>query len=198
MSKGTFQQSARERMLAALEKVLSGIDGVVFVSRQAISSAMVSDAQLPAILIEEQRTRYSWQTARAGTRVATISSLLALDLQIHTKRGKGAGSVSESTVRECFVDEVLQTLVQNPCLRATLDEEGEVEEAHARDALADFAEVRYVPGQGGYARALILIRVVVEATYDRRERTEWKSLIVELYPEDKMPEHLNAIQIEVE
>ena len=44
MSKGTFQQSARERMLAALEKVLSGIDGVVFVSRQAISSAMVSDA----------------------------------------------------------------------------------------------------------------------------------------------------------
>lgn len=183
MTTTPFAVSARERMLRALEAVLGTIPGVKHVSRQAISSDMVSAPQLPAILISEERTTYTWATARqAQGRKLMVSSAIALDLQIGTRRGRGH-ELGESSAREAFVDEVLQTLIDNPELEVAL-EDGAEPEPHCRDAFAGAAQVRYVPGSGEYARAIVVIRVDLEATYERRSTRTPNTLLVELAAHD--------------
>lgn len=166
-------------MLEALKTVLSGIEGVKFVSRQAITSEMVSDAQMPAILIDETLSRYTW-ASRSGARTMDVGCVLGLEVQVRSIRAKG-NSVSESTVRELLVNEVIQTLVHNSRLICQLPGEAE-EQAHARD-VADQFSVRYVPGAGNTGRALITITSYFTAVFDRRTKTEWQQLFLELAAE---------------
>lgn len=173
--------SARERMLRALAHVLSDITGVRTVERQAIESKMVTEAQMPAILIDEVTTRYRWGGSRPGDRTLSLVAVLGIEVQIQTRRGPRA-SVNESTVREAFVEEVLQTLVDNPQLRCQLDDE-DAPVAHCRDCARQF-DVRYIPGPGNFARALITASTELEAIYDRRPRTEWQRILLTLYPTD--------------
>ena len=184
-------------MLEALKAVLQGVDGVKYVERQAISSSMVSEARMPALLIDEVSSSYVWGGSRAGDRVMSITSALAIEIQVPTQRGPGA-SVNESTVREAFVDEVIHALVHNPTLSVQLEGEGEAC-AHARDVGSQFA-VRYVPGPGSFARALITLSAQVDAVYDRRPRGMWQRLLLFLFPTDETgdePEYVPEIDFEL-
>lgn len=184
----TYETSAREAMLEALKTVLSGIDGVKFVSRQAITSEMVSEAQMPAILIDETLSRYSW-ISRAGQRTMNVGCVLGLEVQVRTIRARG-NEVNESTVRELLVNEVLQTLIHNSRLICQLPGEDE-DTAHARDVGEQFS-VRYVPGNGNTARALITITAEFTAVFDRRTKIEWQQLFLELAAEgaEEVPDNI--------
>ncbi|MEM1347988.1 MAG: hypothetical protein AAGI01_05470 [Myxococcota bacterium] len=176
-------RSEREQMLEALRVVLEGIEGVRFVSRQTITGEQIAEGQLPAILIDELRTRYVWRE-RHGKREAELRCAVAMDLQAPTKRVRRRVEVNASTVRELFVHQVLDVLANNPTLSVQLP--GETEPlCHARDVFGgQLADVRYFEGDGASARALVTIDVVLGERFDGRTATSWQELVLELGQEE--------------
>ncbi|MFU8806657.1 MAG: hypothetical protein ACNA8W_22805 [Bradymonadaceae bacterium] len=179
----TWEQSNREAMLEALKEVLEGIEGVRYVERQAITHSMVADPQLPAIIIDEAQTRYRW-LERHRTRTSHASTGVVLDLQIRASRRTDGPGANTSTVREAFIARVIRELVDRSTLNST-----------ARD-VGDIFDVRYMPVDAPFARALITIRADLEEVFDDRVRTNWKKLIVDIAPEGG--ESPNPITIDIE
>lgn len=180
-----WEESCREKALLALEAILAAIPGVRYVNRQAISSEMVADSQLPAILIEEVRTQYRWVERFGRRRVATLSSILVLGLELQAKRHPKAPGLTTSSAREAMVEQVLKTLVDNPTLKTHLSGEAEAVD-HARDIASALADVTYPDAPAPKARALITIRVDLDAEYDGRTRTAWERLVLDLRAFDEV------------
>lgn len=180
-----WEDSCREKALQALEKVLGAIPGVRYVNRQAITPELVSDQQLPAIIVEEVRTQYRW-TNRAR-REAVLSSILVLDLQVQSSRLEKASGMNTSSIREAFVEQVMKTLAGSATLNAQLEGEANAQD-HARDVAGTLADVQYPAAPPPKARALVTIRVDIDTTYDSRTRTAWERLVLDLYALDEVGE----------
>jgi hypothetical protein len=178
-----FQTSQREALLEALKKSLSSMEGVNFVDRQDISRDMVADEQLPAIIIDEQSTNYEWFD-RHGNRDMDFASTLVLDLQILAERKDGE-DWNVSTVRETFAAAVMTHLADNAELIEQLDGESQAQ-PHARDVASSFS-VRYPRVPAPYARALISITAQSQEVFDGRAKTEWDTLVADLYRYDDPP-----------
>lgn len=169
--------SSRERLLEALASALRSLEGVKYVSRQAITPDLLSDAQLPAIIIDESNARYRW-LERHGERCAEVSNALVLDLQVRAKRNPNAPGGNPSTVREAFVAAVIAHLAHHATLTVQLPGEDEPC-AHARDVASQF-DVQFVAAPSPYARALITIRADTYDHFDSRARTNWTQLIADI------------------
>lgn len=183
----TFPTTNRERALEALRVVLSEIPGVHFVDRQTIQEELLSDAQLPAILIDEGRTDYTWEE-RHGRRALGARTTVTLDLQCRAPRRTDGPGAAVSTAREIFIGAVIEELANNPELICQL--EGDVAPvAHVRDAARTFV-ADYPPVPHPFARALITLELqLTECPADRRAKTAWQQLIIDLvYPYPGDPE----------
>lgn len=175
----SFAVSQRDRMLDALVAVLQGLDGVRYVDRQAITAETVSDAQMPAILIDEVRTQYRWYE-RHGGRAMGLRSVLVLDLQARATRRTDGPGANTSTARELFANAVLGHLADNPTLNVQLDGEEEAVD-HAYDIATQF-DVRYVRMEDPYVRALITLEAEpCPEVFDGRTYTDWQQLILDAY-----------------
>lgn len=181
----TFPTTNRERALEALRVVLSGIPGVRFVDRQTITEELISDPQLPAILIDEGRTGYSWED-RHGRRALGALATVTLDLQCRASRRADGPGADVSTTREIFIGAVIEELSNNPELICRLEGE-EAPIAHVRDCARTFV-ADYPTATHPYARALITIELqLAECPADRRAKTAWQKLVIDLvypYPGD--------------
>lgn len=153
----------REQMLDALKSALEGVPGVRKVDRQDIVPEMLSERQLPAIIIKEHETRYRWHE-RQGGRVMKCVDTIALDCQAISKRGGYNGN--PSTVRAEFVWQVLNALANDATLNDT-----------CTDAAIRF-DVSYPEVNHPFARAIVAIVVESYEVFDDRETTEWKKLIL--------------------
>lgn len=179
---GQWQTSRREKMLEALKVVLEGIPGVQHVDRQDLDpTGMLSEAQRPAIIIDEERTRYEW-TERHGKRQMEAKSGLVLDLQADATRSDDRSGYDVSTVRELFVNRVIQELADESTLTVQLASENQAQQ-HADDAALEF-EVRYPAVKPPKTRALITITVRSDERFDGRTRTTWETLASEIYNYD--------------
>lgn len=178
-----WDTSNREAMLEALKEVLSGIDGVAYVDRQAVQRKMVSDAQLPAIIIDEAKTKYRW-LERHGDRTSHVSAGIALDLQVRASRRSDGPGGNVSTVREAFVSRVILELVEKATLNGT-----------ALDAGHKF-DVDYLPAPAPYGRALVTIAVDTQEVFDERVRTVWQSFVASVGPEDSLQDHEDELDEE--
>lgn len=163
-------------MLNALVHVLAQIDGVVLVRRGQLEEALLSDGQMPAILIAEGLTTYTPETRHAGVRTYDVISTLTLDIQVRTQKRTGDIDHQASMLREALVDQVINVLANNPMLLCQLPEEDEDTE-HCYDALFGACRVTYPPSESGYANALLTHQVKQCVKYDTRKRTKWKELI---------------------
>jgi hypothetical protein len=169
-------------MLRALRAVLAGIPGIEHVDRQDLNPQdMLAEAQLPAIIIDEERTRYQW-TERHHKREAEARSGLILDCQAYAGRSDDRAGYDVSTVRELFVNRVLQELADKATLEVQLDNESEPQ-THADDAALQF-EVRYPRVPTPKIRALITITVSTDEVFDGRARTSWDTLVADIYSHD--------------
>ena len=171
----TFATSQRDQMLDALVAVLRGLEGVRYVDRQAITRELVTDAQMPAIIIEEVGTNYRW-IERHGDRKMRVRSGIVIDLQARARRRKDGPGGNVSTARENFVRAVLNHLANNPMLQTQLAGEDE-STPHAYDTSHLF-DVRYVREADPFVRALITIQVDTDDVFDSRTRTDWQQLIL--------------------
>lgn len=177
-----WSTSRREQMLEALKAVLGNIPGIRHVDRQDLDpTGMLSDANLPAIIVDEERTRYEW-TDRHGTRQMSVRSGLVLDLQAYAARSADRSGYDVSTVRELFVTRVIQELVNESTLTVQLAGENQAQ-AHADDVALDF-EVRYPAVEPPRARALVTITVDTDEEFDDRTTTAWDTLAADLYSYD--------------
>jgi len=150
-------------MLEALKNALEQVPGVRHVNRQAITAQMVSDRQMPAILIDEDRTQYAW-AERHGGRVMKAVDTIGLDCQVMCRRGDYEGD--PSTVRQAFAWMVLNQLANNSTLN---------------DACVDCAlrfNVQYPDTDYPYARVIIAISVEYHEVFDDRAQTVWQKLIL--------------------
>jgi hypothetical protein len=179
--------TAREQMLEALAVVLRSMDGVKTVRRQALSEQMLTDAELPGIIIDEIQTDGAWEAK--ARRVMKLTSQIVLDCQMICRRTPAMPDGNASTARELFADAVLSTLANNPQLRVLLDGEVEVIDPpvpggtprppkHAMDVLGARVNVRYEAEQPPYARVLIAITPVVHTTYDNRAVRSWTEVVI--------------------
>ena len=171
------QESCREAMLEALVAVLERVPGVRLVERQGITAEMVSEAELPAIIIEESGTTGEW-LERHGGRTMELTDTIVLDVQVFATRGR-RGRHTASTVRERFVHAIVAELAEAATLVCQLPGE-DAPRAHARDVLSTPPRVRYLPTDGDHGRALLTLQVQHHQTYDRRARTAWLELLMEL------------------
>lgn len=173
--------SAREQALEALRSVLQGLPGVRLVDRQTITEDVVADAQMPAILIDETRTEYSWDE-RHGRRALGARIGITLDLQVRAGRRNDGPGAAVSTAREAFVFAVIEHLSNNPSLRCQLTGEATATD-HVIDCAGGFV-VDYPPTTHPYGRALVTFEMTLtECPVDARGRTAWQTLAIELvYP----------------
>ncbi len=179
--------SAREQALEALKTVLQGVPGVRFVDRQTITEELVSDAQLPAILVDETRTEYKWNE-RHGRRALGARLGVTLDLQVRAQRRTDGPGANVSTIREAFAFAVIEHLTNNPELRCQLTNEPN-ETPHVQDCAAGFV-VDYPVAKHPFGRCLITFEMqLTECPADNRGRTSWKQLVIDLvYPHPGDPE----------
>lgn len=150
-------------MLEALKSVLEQVPGVRLVSRQAITPDLVSERQMPAIVIDEHQTQYTW-AERHGQRMMRVVDTIGLDCQVLCKRGDYRGN--PSTVRQAFAWMVLNQLANNPTLGGT-----------CMDAALRF-NVQYPAADYPFARAIIALSVDSAEAFDDRPQTEWQKLIL--------------------
>lgn len=182
MTDDQWPTSNRERMLEALAEVLRGIEGVQFVDRQDIDpTSMVSEAKLPAIVIDEERTRYEW-AERHGQREMAFASSIILDLQAYTRKSDDRAGYQISTVRELFVARVLNELANESTLTTQLADENEPQ-AHADDVAIDF-DVRYPKVKPPKCRALVTISSAGQEYFDDRQVSDWQKIVAEIYSYD--------------
>ena len=166
MSEDTYRaapHSGREKALAAMASILGSMTGINYVGRQDIVPDLVSDAQMPAILIQEISTAYRY-TRRTPERAAIFTSLLQLDLQCKAKRTSTVQEGDVSTIRELFAWEVMNALAKNARLNVQLSGEGAAVN-HARDAALDFS-AQYVPVPFPYARILLSVTMMGDEEFD--------------------------------
>jgi hypothetical protein len=164
----------REAMLEALKNALEQVPGVRYVDRQAITEQLVSDHQMPAIIIDEDRTEYTWME-RHGTRTMRAVDTVGLDCQVLCQRGDFRGNVS--TVRQAFAWQVMNTLANASTL-------GDA----CKDAALRFA-VRYPETDYPYARVIIGIVVDGYEVFDEREQTVWQKLTMQTTEPQDGPDH---------
>ncbi|MFB6374486.1 MAG: hypothetical protein ABEN55_15510 [Bradymonadaceae bacterium] len=178
--------SNREEMLEALAEVLRGIPGVQYVDRQDIQpEKMVSEGQLPAIIVDEEKATYRWED-RHGERSMKVNSGLVLDLQAYAERRSDGAGYSTSTVRELFVARVLHELAHEPELVVQLADENKAQQ-HAQDVAVEF-DVRYPRVSPPKCRALVTIQAFHYEVFDDRQRTAWEKIVTEIAPpEDDTP-----------
>lgn len=169
-------------MLEALAEVLRGIQGVQFVDRQDIDpTSMVSEANLPAIIIDEERSQYEW-AERHGAREMAFASSIVLDLQAYTRKSGDRAGYQISTVRELFVARVLNQLANEATLTVQLADENQPQ-SHADDVALQF-DVRYPKVKPPQCRALVSISAHGEEVFDDRQVNDWKTLAADLYSHD--------------
>lgn len=174
--------SNREKMLEALKQVLEGIPGVQYVDRQDLDpTGMIAEAQRPAIIIDEERTRYEW-LERHDERKMEATSGLVLDLQADAPKSADRAGYDVSTIRELFVARVIQELADESTLTVQLASENS-EQQHADDAALEF-EVRYpsVPEPG--VRAVISISIESCEVFDGRTKNTWDTLAGKIWAHD--------------
>lgn len=175
----TFASSSRDLMLDALVAVLQDLDGVRYVDRQAITPDLVADTRMPAILIDEVRSEYSWYE-RHGRRAMRVNSVIVLDLQARAVRRTDGQGPNISTARERFTNAVLNHLANSADLTTQLDGEAAAV-AHAYDVATQFS-VRYVKMPDPYVRALVtLVAQPCAQVYDDRTYTDWQQLILDTW-----------------
>ncbi len=176
--------SGRERALEALKCVLEKIPGIEHVDRQAMAFDMVSDDRLPAILIVEGATNYTWR--RRKERVSKTQDTLTLDVQLRAPKQKQGLWHQASTYREALVYRILSELANNPQLECQLEGE-QASTCHVDDVLDDgerqapFARVSYIQEPPPYARALITLtpKYLESVGTSPTSQVTWESLILE-------------------
>jgi len=173
-----MSDNQREVMLEALKSALEQIKGVRFVDRQAITPKMVSDRQMPAIIIDEDSTSYAW-AERHGSRTMTAIDTIGLDCQVMCRRGDYEGD--PSTVRQAFAWQVMNQLANH----STLD-------GVCKDAALRF-NVQYPPSDYPYARAIVALSVEYHEAFDGRAQTEWQQLI--LSTTEPVPGHVANLDL---
>lgn len=182
MSHEQWTTSRRDRMLEALKVVLEQIPGVQHVDRQDLDpEGTLPEARLPAIIIDEERTRYDW-TDRHGDREMNVQSGLVLDLQAQAPRSGDRAGYQISTVRELFVQRVLEELADEATLTVELDGESSPT-PHADDTLLG-AEVRYPAVEPPKTRAIISLTVWTDETFDGRVHSTWTEIAADIYSHD--------------
>jgi hypothetical protein len=172
-------QTDRNDMLRALAHVLSGIEGVKHVRREDITNDMVSDSEMPTIIITEGRTTYKPKARHGVRRTYDVMSVLTLDIQVRSVHKAGRIENSASELREGLVDQVISTLLHNPTLNCSL-EKGEAARDYCYDAMSGQFQVVPVEVDSGYANALLTHTVWQHVVYDDRPRTLWQTLVSRL------------------
>lgn len=189
--------SQREEMLEALAYCLGTITGVRKVCRQAITEEMLSDAELPGIIIDEAGTTYEWEERHLGRHSRYVSTVV-LDLQARCQRTSGARFGNVSTIRELFVWAVINHIANNPRLLCQLTGEDE-SMAHCEDAGLTFG-VEYAETDFPYVRAMLAITVTGYDQFDDRAANTWVQAILTMAPEatEDFDESDSAVEVTID
>jgi len=181
----------RDQKLEALATVLREIEGVRYVSRQGITRQRVTDADIPSIAIEEQRTQFIVLQRIGKRRVVEVRDTLVLELRTREERNEGREG-NHSTKRDAFQNAVLGLLWGNPTLVCQLEGESEPT-AHAKDVAGPSdPESRYLPTSTGSTSALLTIVASHEDVFDESTYTAWLSASFTAYARDEVGEDDSA------
>ncbi len=180
---------ARERALEALKTILKAVPGIRTVDRQGLRPEMLTEGNLPAILITEGQTTYE-ASVKGNTLEMTARDRLTLDVQARAPRtasAKGA-AYDASTTRALYVGAILSTLAKNRALHVQLEGEDEARE-HAQHLGAPnkqgtFAKVTPAPEPEPFCRALIQIEMSTIDAHVMSEGTPYTKILLALVEPD--------------
>lgn len=171
-----WDTSNREALMSALEVILeAGMPGVKTVRRQSLERECLAEPELPAVLIDELSSSYTWEHRHCEQELRLVT-VLVFDLQAMSKRSKAEPLGNVAKLREAMVAQFLTVLQNNPTLEVQLEGEDEPQ-PHVVDAF-NGAEVRYMKTKYPTARALVTVRMLTSENFRNEVTSNWQQLIL--------------------
>lgn len=183
--------SNREALLEALVHVIrEEWPWLRTVRRQSLERECLAEPELPAVLIDEAQTDYSYDH-RHHEHELRANLVVVFDLQVQARKTKAKPLGDVPTIREIMVSQLLRVLQNNAALKTLLPAVSEADSAaqaenHAIDAF-NGCTVRYVKSKFPTVRALVTVRMLTSENFKERPTVDFSSLIMTAGPGPDQP-----------